>query len=45
MVSVGFSVQNKLGKIQFFEETFLLVETSIEVVLRMFFLVFGNMDI
>ncbi len=33
MVLAGFSVQNKLGKVQFFEETFLLADTSIEVVL------------
>lgn len=33
----GFSLQDKLGRIQFFKEIFLLIDTSIEVVLGMYF--------
>ena len=32
MVIAGFSIQDKTGKIRFFEETFLLADTSMEVV-------------
>ncbi len=42
MASASFSLQNSLGKIWFFEETFLLADTSIEVVLGMPFLAFSN---
>ena len=44
MVIAGFSVQNKLGKVRFFEETFLLADTSMAVVLGMPFLTFSNAD-
>ena len=37
-----FSIQNKLGKVWFFEKTFLLADTSIEVVLKMSFFTFWN---
>lgn len=40
----GFLVKNKLGKVWFFEETFLLADTSIKVVLRMVFLTLSNTD-
>ena len=42
IVLVGFSIQNKLGKVWFFNKTFLLADTSMEVVLEMFFLTFSN---
>ncbi len=45
MASAGFLVQDKLGRIRFFEETFLLADTSMEVVLKMSFLAFSNADI
>lgn len=45
IVFIGFSVQDKLGIIWFFKIIFLLTNTSIEVVWRMFFLVFSNADI
>ena len=45
MVIAEFSVQDKFGKVQFFEETFLLADTSTEVVLEMFFLTFSNADV
>lgn len=42
MASTKFSIQNSLEKIWFFEEIFLLVNTSIEVILEMLFLTFSN---
>ncbi len=44
MVSARFSFQNSPGKVRFFEETFLLTDTTIEVVLSMPFLAFSNAD-
>lgn len=45
MVIASFSIQDKLGRIQFFEETFILANTNIEVVLDMLFLAISNTDI
>ena len=45
IVIAGFSIQDKTGKIRFFEETFLLADTSMEVVLEKPFLAFSNADI
>ncbi len=45
MVLAGFSIQDKSGKIRFFEETFLLADTSMEVVLEMPFPALINTDI
>ena len=45
MVIAGFSVQDKLGKVRLFEETFLLADTSMEVVLGMPFLTLPDADI
>ncbi len=45
MVIVGFLIQDRLEKILFFEETFLLANISIEMVLKMFFLTFSNINI
>lgn len=45
MVLAGFSVSNKLEKVWFFEKTFLLANTNMEVVLKMFFLIFSNANI
>lgn len=42
MVLTSFSVQNKLKKIQFFEKAFLLADTSMKVVLRIFLLTILN---
>lgn len=44
MVLAGFSVKNNLGKVWFFEKTFWLAITSMEVVLEMFFLIFLNVN-
>ncbi len=43
--SARFSIQDSLGKVRFFEETFLLADTSMEVVLGMLFLSLSNADI
>lgn len=45
MAIAGFLLQDQLGKIQFFEETFMLADTSIKMILGMFFLFFSNADI
>lgn len=37
MTRVGFSVVDQLGQTRFFEETFLLAHTSIEIILGMLF--------
>ena len=45
MVIAGFSLQDKLGRVWFFKETFLLADTSIEVVLGMPFFSLSDVDI
>ena len=45
MVIAGFQIEDKLGRAQFFQESFLLAKTSMEVVLGMLFLAFSNTDI
>ncbi len=45
MAVAAFSLQDSLGKVLFFEETFLLADTSIKAVLGMPFLAFSNADI
>ncbi len=42
MVSASFLLKSSLRKFRFFEEIFLLADTSIEVVLRMLFLALSN---
>ncbi len=44
MVSASFSLYDSLGRVRFFEETFLLADTSIEVVLEMPLLTLSNAD-
>ncbi len=44
MVSTSFLLQDSLGRVRFFEETFLLADTSIEVVLGMPFPALNNAD-
>lgn len=44
IILVGLSVQDKLRKVRFFEKTFLLANTSIEVVLGLPFLILSNVD-
>ena len=45
MVIAGFQIEDKLGRARFFQESFLLAITSMEVVLGMSFLALGNADI
>ncbi len=45
MASASFSLEDSLGRVRFFEETFLLTDTSIEVVLEMPFLSLSNADV
>ena len=45
MIIASFQVENKLGRAQLFQKSFLLAETSMEVVLWMPFLAFSNADI
>ena len=45
MVIAGFLLQDKLEKVRFFEETFWLADTSMEVVLGMPFLILSDVDI
>ncbi len=45
MVLTYFSLQNSLGKILFFKKTFLLANTSMEVILRMPFLFVNNINV
>ena len=45
MAIASFLLQDKLGKVWFFQETFLVADTQIKVVLGMLFLTLGNADI
>lgn len=45
MVIARFLIFDKLGIIQFFEQTFLLADTNFDMILAMSFLVFLNMYI
>ena len=45
MAIAGFSIQDKSGKARFFEETILLADMSMELVLGMPFLALNNADI
>ena len=45
IVLASFQVEDKLGRTRFFQETFLLDDISVEVVLGMLFLAFNNVDV
>ena len=45
MVIAAFQVIDKLGRSQFFQETFLLADISMEVVIGMLFLTLSNADV
>ena len=45
MVLASFQIQDKLGTARFFQETFLLANISVEVVLGMSFVTLSNADI
>lgn len=45
MVIVEFSIQDKLGKIWYFEGIFLLANTGMKLILKISFLILNNIDI
>lgn len=45
IVLANFQVDNKLRKTRFFQETFLLADINVEVILSIFFLTLNNTDI
>lgn len=45
MITAGFLLQDRLEKIGFFEKTFLLIDISIKIVLKMLFLFFSKRNI
>ena len=45
IVLASFQIEDKLEKVRFFQKTFLLVDFSIEIVLKMLFLTFNNINI
>ena len=44
IVIAGFQVQDKFGKDRFFQETILVADTSVEVILKMLFLAFSKVE-
>ena len=45
MILANFQVEDKLGRTRFFQETFLLANISVEVVLGMPFLTLSNANV
>ena len=45
MVLANFQIEDKYGRARFFQETFLLVDISVDVVLGIPFLTFNNADV
>lgn len=45
IVIVRFLIQDKVSKVQFFEKIFLLTNTNIKIVIKMFFFSFSNANI
>lgn len=45
MISASFLLQDSQKRFRFFDQTFLLTDTSIELVLGISFLAFSNIDI
>lgn len=45
MITTEFSIPDKLGRARFFEETFLLADTNIEVVLGISFFSLNNTNL
>ena len=45
MIIADFQVQDKFGKARFFQETFLVADTSIEVILRILFLILSKVKV
>ena len=45
MVIAGFQIQVKFGKARFFHETFLVADTSVEVIIGIPFLAFSKVEV
>ena len=45
MILVNFQLEDKQEKLRFFQETFLLADTAIEMILKMLFLTFSKIEI
>ena len=45
MVIAGFQVQDKLGRFRFFQETFLVADTNVEIIFGISFLTFSKVEI
>lgn len=45
MVLASFQIENKLDRAYFFGKIFLLSATNVNIILEMFFLTFGNVNI
>lgn len=45
MVIANFQIKDKLGRVWFFQETFLIANTILEIIFKMLFLTFTNIDI
>ena len=45
MVLASFQIEDKFRRVRFFQETFLLADINIEIVLGMSFFIFSNTDI
>ena len=45
MVIAAFQVIDKFNRARFFQKTFLLANTTMEMMLKMLFLIFSNADI
>lgn len=44
MILTSFQVKNKLEKVQFFQDNFLVSNIGIKVILNIYFLIFNNID-
>lgn len=44
MIIVDFQVENKIGRLRFFQEIFLIANIKFEIVLKMFFLKISNVN-
>ena len=45
MVIAGFYIQDKFGKARFLQETYLVVDTSMEIIFKMLFLTFSKVKV
>ena len=42
MVITNFQIKNKVGKLKYFLEIFLIIDTKVEIILKILFLKFSN---